>query len=54
MTKTLQFIDMPCPVCFAHKGDPCLSRQKNERRYVHDERANLVSRTNRHQEEADA
>lgn len=54
MTTPLRFTDLPCPICFERPGDPCVSRQKNPLRYVHDERANLVSRTNRQQEEADA
>jgi len=39
-----------CPLCHAHAGEACVSRQKNPLRFAHDERADLAARKTAEQE----
>lgn len=48
---TVHAFQVCCPLCHAHPGEPCTSRQKNPRQYAHDERANAAARANAQQEE---
>lgn len=51
MTNRIHAHQVTCPLCCAHPGEPCLSRQKNPLRYAHDERANRAARATREQEQ---
>lgn len=51
MSDRIHAHQVSCPLCCAHPGDPCLSRQKNPLRWMHDERANHAARATREQEQ---
>jgi hypothetical protein len=51
MSARIHAFQVCCPVCNAHPGEPCLSRQKNPRTHMHDQRADAAARKSAEQKE---